>query len=226
MKLTAPIALLIVSGFALISCDGEEKTETAQGIVNASINFHDPHNNWNALNANFIFESKFSFNDSVPEELHININVPANDFKYHNLDRKVNLRYNNDSCEVLKGSGTCGGYSWTKNFYTYVWGLPMKLQDSSTTILPKFTTDTIRNTPVYIVSVNYENENFKFYFNQNTYELKFFGFIKNTGDKHGEFISLSGLQEFNGIKFPKHRRWEKLLTEELIGTNEVLSITN
>lgn len=209
----------------IVGCNSEPKILTAQDIVDASIKFHDPENKWSALNADFVFESKFETNDSVPEELHININVPENGFQYTNLDRKIDITYNQDSCEVLKGTGTCGGFRWTKNFYTYVWGLPMKLKDSATVVKPKYTLDTIQNIPLYVISVPYEKENFKFYFDQKSFEIKFFGFVKNGGLSKGEFIRLSGLYEYEGIKFPKHKRWEDLFNPELIGTNEVLSIS-
>jgi len=212
------ILLLIIT-----SCE-ESKIETAQDIVNASITFHDPENKWKSLNAEFVFQSKFEFNDSVPEELHININVQNNNFRYTNLDRKVDISYSQDSCIVNQGNTNCNSYAWTKNFYTYIWGLPMKLNDPGTTINPNFTLDTIQQIPVYNVSVPYHDENYQFYFHQKTYELKFFQFIKNNETGHGEFITLSEIYEHNGIKFPKHKRWEQLSSRELIGTNEVLSI--
>ncbi|MFT6717105.1 MAG: hypothetical protein ACJA0Q_001756 [Saprospiraceae bacterium] len=230
MKKHLPLLSLLLYAFIVPSCNNSKsetntKPITGEDIVNASIKFHDPEGKWNTLNADFVFESNFSFNDSTPEKLHININVPNNAFRYTNLNRNVDLTYNQDSCEVLKGNATCDGYHWTKNFYTYVWGLPMKLKDPSTVIQQKFNLDTIQQIPLYVVSIPYENENYKFYFDQKNYELKCFSFLKNKGELKGEFIMLSGIHEYDGIKFPKHKRWEHLITKELIGTNEVLSVT-
>ena len=226
MKKYFNLLFLTLTVSILTSCVDKPKVLTAQDILDASIKFHDPENKWKSLNANFVFESKFESNDSVPEELLININVPENGFQYDNLDKKVSIKYNQDNCEVLKGNATCEGYQWTKNFYTYVWGLPMKLNDPATNITTIYGTHTIKKTPVYIVFVSYESEDYKFYIDQKTFELKFFEFIKNDSSMKGEFITLSGIYEYYGIKFPKHKRWDDLYTKELIGTNEVLSITN
>jgi len=98
----------------------EEKPETADQIIEKSIQFHYPENNWNKLNTTFVFNSSFSFNDSIPEELRISIDVPENKFKYNNLDRSVKIKYLKDSCIVLSKNGSCDGYRWTKNLYTFV----------------------------------------------------------------------------------------------------------
>lgn len=204
------------------SCKNEP--QSAQEIIDKAIKFHDPNNQWNSLNAKFLFESSFSFNDSVPEELHLSINNPQNQFTYKNLDRKVEIYYDNDSCEVISADGSCGGYSWTKNFYPYIWGLPMKLKDPGVTPESTWKKDTINGFNVYQVLVNYEAENFKFYFDQKDYQLRAFEFLKNDDSGKGEIIFLKDLFEFNGIKFPAYRKWMEL-NRELIGTNEVKAIT-
>lgn len=223
MKTSSRNFAILICAVLSIQCSSI-KTKTAQDIVEASIKFHDPKNKWANLNAEFLFESKFSFNDSVPEELQVTIDVQKNDFQYHNLDRKVNIQYPQESCIILQGEGTCEGYRWTKNFYTYVWGLPMKLQDSEARIQEGFSSDTINNIPLNVVAVHYENENFKFYFDQKSSELKFFSFIKNNAEKHGEFIELRGLFEYNEIKFPAVKEWRESDSKKLIGTNEVITI--
>lgn len=201
------------------------ETITANSIIERSINFHDPKDNWNKLNATFSFESSFSWNDSIPEELNISIDVPKNEFRYVNLDRKVDIFYPKDSCIVNSKDGSCAGYSWTKNFYTYVWGLPMKLKDPGIKPEEDFVKMTLRGKEVYEVKVNYDAENFKFYFDSKTFQLEFFSFLKNDTSGHGEFIILKDLYEFNGIKFPAHKTWTNLSDTSLIGTNVVTTIT-
>jgi hypothetical protein len=104
----------------------------------------------------------------------------------------MDITYNQDSCQTIQGNTTCAGYQWTKNFYTYTWGLPMKLKDQGTKIKPNFKLDTVQKIPLYVILVPYENENFKFYFDQKTFELKFFGFLKNTTEKKESLLHSQG----------------------------------
>ncbi len=215
------LGLFIFLVAVLSSCNN--KPETAVQIINKSIEFHDPQNEWNNFDATFYFESSFSFNDSIPEEMKITIDVPNNNFTYKNIDREVEIQYLSDSCNLISEKGNCQGYSWTKNFYTYTWGLPMKLKDPNIKPLSKWNLDTINNYPCYAVYVNYEAENFTYYIDQEDFQLRAFKFLKNDESGKGEIIHLEGLQEYNNLQFPEKRTWLQL-NGDTIGTNKVMNI--
>jgi hypothetical protein len=213
--------LIIISFLMLFSCN--KKPETAIQIIDKSIEFHDPENEWENLFATFSFNSSFSFNDSIPEELNITIDNLYNDFTYRNADRKVEIQYTEDSCKLISDNGSCEGYAWTKNFYTYVWGLPMKLKDPNIKPIPEWNLDTINNYPCYAVYVNYEAENFTYYIDQVDFQLRAFQFLKNDNSGKGEIIHLEGLIEYKDFQFPKKRIWLHL-NGDTIGTNEAMYI--
>jgi hypothetical protein len=137
--------LIIILTTMLFSCNS--KPETTAKIIERSINFHDPEKEWASLDATFNFNSSFSFNDSIPEEMNITMDILKNNFTYKNIDRKVEIQYSTDSCKLLSKNGSCDGYAWTKNFYTYIWGLPMKLKDPKVKPLSNWKLDTINNYP-------------------------------------------------------------------------------
>lgn len=217
------VIVLISIAFLNISCSNKPKN--AIELVNKSVAFHDPNNQWNNLDVLFEFKSSFSWNDSIPEQLLLGIDVPNYSLDYLNTDRKLHYIFTQDSCSTLLGSPSCSDFIWAYNFYIYMWGLPMKLNDPNTKIKQDFTMESINNKEAYAIEVNYENEDWRFFFDQNTYQLLGFTFIKKDGSNHGEKVIVSDLFEYNGIKFPKIRTFYKLDNNKYIGENEVVKIT-
>jgi hypothetical protein len=216
---------LILLSFA--SCSETTTTIlTPRKIVENAVKFNDPNNNWKSLHANFSFESAFKHNPFPVENLEIEINVPKNEFRYSNSERDFEAIYKKDTCETISKQGNCNNYAWTKDFYTYVWGLPMKLQDPQTNIISFFTIENINKHPCYKVGVKYPNEDFDFYFKCSNFELLAFSFSKNDSSGHSEFVELKGLYAFNNIKFPETRTWKDNNTQKTLGTNTVKKITS
>lgn len=101
----------------------------------------------------------------------------------------------------------------------------MKLKDPNTKPNEKWQRDTINGFNCYAVGVNYESENYTFYFDQADYQLRAFKFLKNDQSGEGEIIHLQGLYKYNNIRFPQKRTWLHL-NQDTIGVNEVVNITN
>lgn len=217
------ILTLLSSGFLLLACS--QKPHSSKEIINKSVAFHDPGNNWKNFKGKLFFESSFSFNDSVPEALELTFDIANQFFRYQNLDRKVDIIYNKDSCELASANGSCEGYSWTSKFYPFIWGLPMKINDPGVEPEKAFRVTNFNNKTVYEVRVNYTNENYWYYFNIDDYALEGFKFIKNDTTGKGEIIVLKDIEEFMEIRFPQHRTWLHL-DSSLIGTNVLLKAEN
>lgn len=216
------IQILVFTAITLLITACSEAL-TAKKIISNSIQFHDPNLKWTSLNQTLSFDSRFSFNDSVPEEMHLTFNNGSQEFTYNNLDRAVKLHYTPDTCYKKTSNGDCNGYKWTYGFYPFIWGLPMKLEDPGVEPESSFKATTFNNLKVWEVQINYTAENYWFYFDKTNYQLRGFKFIKNDNSKKGEIIVLNNLLEVNGIKFPKHRTWLHL-DSSLIGTNEVIKL--
>ena len=213
---------MTIYALTLISCgfSRDERKLSSDEIILKSISFHDPNSQWNTFYDTMNFESSFSFNDSIPEDLELTFNNKESYFKYFNHDRKVEIEYRPNSCNASPNNSLCGNYSWTYGFYPYIWGLPMKLNDPGIKPEKGFKKTVLNSDSVWEIQVNYEAENFWFYFDEKDYQLKGFKFIKNDSTNHAEIVILKDLKEVNGIKFPKHRTWLNL-DSTLIGTNEL-----
>lgn len=221
MKIRVLEVALLAASLTSCTIKDSKKNISAEEIISNSINFHDPKSSWNSFKATMHFESSFSFNDSIPEDLELSFDNSEAYFNYLNHDRKVNLKYYPDTCIKLTENGDCNGYSWTYGFYPYIWGLPMKLKDPGIKPQKDFCKTVFNNNSVWEVKVHYEAENYWFYFSPSDFQLKGFKFIKNNNPNKGEIVILKGLKEFKGIQFPKHRTWLHL-DSSLIGTNEFL----
>lgn len=214
---------LLISALALISCgiSRSEKKLSSEEIISKSIQFHDPHSHWSKFQATMNFESSFSWNDSIPEHLELTFDNFNNHFNYINHDRKVEIDFHPDSCKGIPQNELCNSYAWTYKFYPYVWGLPMKLKDPGIQPEKGIKKTALKNDSVWEIQVNYEAENFWFYFDDQNYQLRAFKFIKNDTSAHGEIVILDKLQEVQSINFPKHKTWLNL-DSSLIGTNELI----
>lgn len=212
------VLVLLLSSFLLLACD--QNPHSSREIVNKSIAFHDPGNNWKNFKGKLFFESRFSFNDSVPEALELTFDIANQFFRYKNIDRKVDIIYNKDVCELISENGSCDGYSLTSKFYPFIWGLPMKLNEPGVHPEKDFRKTTFNNLSAWEVEVRYTNENYWYYFDVNNYALVGFKFIKNDSSQKGEIVVLKDIDSLNEIKFPKHRTWLNL-DSTLIGTNEL-----
>ena len=211
-----PLVLLTI---LLFNCS-QKRALTAEGILNKSISYHDPNGVWGQFKGTFHFESSFSWNDSIPEALIISIDV-ANDYlRYQNLDRESDYVFHKDECKTLKGSVKCEDQIWIKNFYTYTWGLPMKLKDPGTAIKDTLITREFNNVSCYVLSVDYENEKWNYYMDEESFQLLGFDFIfKNK--KKGETIYLSSERKVGKMRLASKRVWTDYYDGTALGTNEL-----
>ena len=114
-----------------------------------------------------------------------------------------------------------------KNYYTYLYGLHMKLKDDSTIIHQKVEKGNFKGKKYLILKVTYNKgigkDTWYFYFNPKTYAMEVYQFFKEAKDS-GEYILLSGLDIINGVKMPKKRVWyynkdDKYLGTDILSTN-------
>jgi hypothetical protein len=118
---------------------------------------------------------------------------------------------------------TCDRANMYKNYYSYLYGLPMKLKDPGTIIHKQVNLDKFKGEMYLVLKVTYEKEVgediWYFYFNPETYALELYQFFHDEEKNDGEFILLSGLETVNGIKIPKKRDWYYNKNEEYLGTD-------
>lgn len=110
-----------------------------------------------------------------------------------------------------------------RNYYQYLWMLPIKLDDPGTIIHDEISMADFFGTKSLQMKVTYDPEVGKdiwyFYFDPNTYAMVGYRFYKNEAANDGEYILLKGEQESNGVRIPKTRKWYMHKDDKYLGAD-------
>lgn len=226
------ITLLLV--FTIFSTAFSQEL-TGEELLEKAIQYHDPNNNWKDFKETFLVTMTTPNKPKRVSEIKIDL---PNDFfsvkakKEENtteyvLDKKeCSITFNgktNLSEEIKKEHKlSCERANLFKNYYTYLYGLPMKLKDKGTIIDEKVAQKKFKNKDYLVLKVTYEvavgKDTWFFYFNPETYAMQLYQFFKEAKDS-GEYILLSEEETLNGIKIPKVRAWYYNKDDKYLGTD-------
>ena len=118
---------------------------------------------------------------------------------------------------------------WLRNYYLFVWGLPMKLRDPGTIVDPEPVMDSYDGQDALKVRVTYDPEvggdTWYFYFHPETARLIGYRFYHDESANDGEYIHLEGEIANGGLRLPAKRSWFFHQGEEYLGEDEAVSLT-
>ncbi|MCI2229230.1 DUF6503 family protein [Polaribacter sp. MSW13] len=221
--------------FLFISIISFSQEITGDELLEKTIKFHDPNNNWPTFKGELFVTMETPKNgDRVSK---ISINLPQEYFAVSAKRDTIITEYiidknetsfslngdKNPSEEIKKKYGlTAERASLYKNYYTYLYGLPMKLKDEGTIIHQKVERKKFKGKEYLVLKATYNKEVGKdawyFYFDPKTYAMEIYQFFKETKDS-GEYILLSGIETINKIKMPKKRAWYYNKDNTYLGTD-------
>ncbi|WP_190810604.1 DUF6503 family protein [Flagellimonas sp. S3867] len=227
----------IIIGFIfIVSNTNQAQSITSQELLDRAIMFHDPNNQWSKLDDTFQVLMKTP--KSTDRLSIINLNIPREQFTLQVEKDSVSYSYTYDKKDcVIRLNGatniseedhktyrlTCERGSMMRNYYTYLYGLPMKLKDPGSILGKKVLTKTFKGKKYLVLKVNYEEEVGKdvwyFYFDPNTYAMEVYQFYHDETKNDGEYILLKGLEEIQGIQMPKTRAWYYNKDDKYLGTD-------
>lgn len=232
MKKTATFLLLFSVFFSF------SQTLSGDQLLEKSIQFHDPNGNWSTFKGAFLVTMKTP--KSSPRKSFIEIDLPQEHFLVKAIKDGVITQYTVDKgiCRIAVNGNTtpseallkkhklsCERANLYKNYYTYLYGLPMKLKDEGTIIHQKTTIKTLKGKEYLVLKVSYTkevgNDTWYFYFDPKTYAMEAYQFFKEQKEC-GEYILLTGLETIHDIKMPKERAWYYNKDDGYLGT-DVLS---
>ena len=225
------LSLLFISPFNSLSQD-----ITGSELLSNTIKYHDPNNNWESFNGKL--QITMEIPDKSSRESEININLP-NEYFYSKAIKDNNTTefiLDKDDCKILYNGKSdfseeiakdnrlsCERATMYKNYYTYLYGLPMKLKDPGTIIQEKVTLKKFKGKEYLVLKVNYKEgvgkDVWYFYFNPKTYAMEVYQFFHEESKNDGEYILLTGLKNVEGIKMPKNRAWYTNKENKLLGTD-------
>jgi len=196
----------------------------ASEILERSIAHHDPRGLWG--NARFGLGFRETRPDGSERRTRVQFHDVLDSFEIltHRDEAQIEGFLAGDECILtLDGSTefsqedrdkyrlTCERLRWLRNYYTYLWGLPMKLRDPGTRIDPQVTDAWYQDQQVWSVRVTYDesvgSDTWYFYFDQQTYALVGYRFYHDETKRDGEYIVLEGETEAEGMRIPTKRSW-------------------
>ena len=229
------ISITLVSGF--VGLHAQQLTSTE--LLDRAIAFHDPNGIWNTFNGNFKVLMETPNSSDRLSTLSMNHSEQKFKLKVEKDNVSYSYIFDKDTCSTtLNGSEeisdedrkkyrlTCERGKMMRNYYTYLYGLPMKLKDPGTILDPEVNTKTFKGKEYLVLKVNYDEEVGKdvwyFYFDPSTYAMEVYQFYHDESKNDGEYILLKELEDIQGIKMPKIRAWYYNNNDKYLGTDHLV----
>ncbi|REG89048.1 DUF6503 family protein [Winogradskyella sediminis] len=233
--LSISICILFFSGFS--------QDLKPQELLEKAISYHDPNGNWLQFKDTFTVEMTMP---NAPKRTSvITINLPDEYFSvtatkdtvattYTLVKDKCQMQYNGVVLDSLKAADkdmTCDRATLYKNYYSYLYGLPMKLRDPGTNLSDNVEKKRFKGKDYLVLKVTYDdavgNDVWYFYFNPKTYAMEIYQFFKTDDQgkvkpESGEYILLTGETLLNGIKIPKVRAWYYNKEDKYLGADTLI----
>lgn len=222
--------------FFVLAWTGQAQLSPAKALLEKSIAYHDPQGRWSSLKANFTITMETP--NRPLRTTQIEVDFPQQYFKttVEKGGVKTTAIWKAGECtHQLEGSTSftaaqakehglnCERTTKMKNYYTYLYGLPMKLRDPGTQLDPNVYTKTLQGKTYDCLKVTYSQEVGKdtwyFYLDKTTAQLRHYQFFHDEGKNDGEYILLSGEATVEGIKMPKDRAWYTNGDDRYLGTD-------
>ncbi|MFP4844271.1 DUF6503 family protein [Winogradskyella sp. PE311] len=234
--------IVSVVAFA-ITFNSLSQNSKAHQLLEQAIGYHDTNNNWQKFNSEFTVV--MTTPNSPKRTSKISINLPAEYFSVkatrdtvtttYTLNKgKCVMSYNDqvlDSTMAAEKKMTCDRAILYKNYYSYLYGLPMKLKDPGTNLNPIVEKKAFKGKDYLVLKATYDegvgSDVWYFYFNPKTYAMEIYQFFKTDEDGKeksdtGEYILLSEETTVNGIKMPKVRAWYYNKDDKYLGTDTLV----
>ena len=158
--------------------------------------------------------------------------------------RLIEARVNQENCQATLDGATaipdslvtryrlsCEGLSWVRDYYAFLFALPMKITAAGTVLAPAATETTFQGRPVYALRATFDpatgSDTWLLYLDKSTYALVGYRFFHDEAANDGEYIVLKGEASAAGIRLPRERHWytnagDRFLGADIIERYEVL----
>jgi hypothetical protein len=239
MKRISSTSILILNvflGTQLISA----QMPSAQEIVDRSIAYHDPNNNWEGFKGSFTVEMETPSRPLRTSQIHLDFNKSYFKYVVEQADTTTEGVWNKGNCshklndsdrftskEAEKHRLNCDRTTKMKDYYTYLYGLPMKIKDPGTILSEKVEISSFHGEAFYKIRVDYEEgvgkDVWYFYFDTKDFRLRHYQFYHDLSKNDGEYILLSEEEVVQGIKMPKVRAWYMNNDDRYLGTDVLYS---
>ncbi len=197
---------------------------TGSELLQNAIKYHDPDSKWARFHGQIMISAERpGESERITRAV---FNLPAGYFEVaatkdgntvtYKIDKGACTPFLNGSAVISEEDAAthaidCKRGITMKNFYSYLYGLPMKLNDPGTVIDPRVVTREFQGKSYLVLKVGYEPsvgaDTWYFYFDPVTYALQVYQFFHDEAKNDGEYILLQGEELISGMRIPKIRAW-------------------
>lgn len=210
---------------------------TAEQLLNRSIAFHDPDGWWDRVKMDLVIQMETPQNasrlsnvviDNIKGAFHLSMLKEGGLLEWmvdgkDSCDFKVNFAEPISAVEADSLDLTPYRARRWRNYYTFLYGLPMKLKDKGTLVGDEVIETKFMDKNVLALRVTYDESIGKdiwyFYFNPNTYAMIGYRFYHDEAKNDGEYIVLEDMIIEKGLRIPKNRSWYTNTGDRLLGTD-------
>ncbi len=209
---------------------------TGPELLEKSIQYHSPNAEWRYFKAGLhLTETRPNGTD---RKTHVHFNNEESFFELiqkrdghklvHTFEREGCFHKLNGSSKISdadreKHKLNCERTRLLRDYYLYLWGLPMKLADYGTIVHEEVVPTDFQGNEVLAMKVTYDESVGKdiwyFYFDPTSYALVGYRFYHDESKNDGEYITLEGEEIINGVRFPKTRKWYYNKDDKFLGAD-------
>lgn len=210
-------------------------------LLEKTIAYHDPDDNWKSLAVKLTFAAEERNGKTINRV--VEFKEGGNYFGYYGDDgeNQVNQFISDETCtfslnglttiskdDMKKFKLSCERTQRIRNYYVYLYGLPMKLKDEGTKVDKKVTYADFMGVNYLKLRITYDaevgNDIWYFYINPDSYKMEAYQFYHDEEKGDGEYITLEGIVEIDGIKIPKLRKWYTNKEDKFLGADDLAKI--
>jgi len=226
--------------FAAQAAVAGEPVPSAEELLAAAIAHHDPGGVWSS--GAFVLDLEESRPDGGKRITRIVIDNGQGRFEWWSRERETTREgtLGPEGCRLaLNGSSsfteqaaaehrlTCDRLQWVRDYYTFLWGLPMKLRDAGTRLGAVERTE-LDGKPVLGLRVTYDeavgSDVWYHYFDPETAALAGYRFYHDESAGDGEYIFLAGETAGAGLVLPRARAWYTHRGDRHLGTDTLVEL--
>lgn len=194
---------------------------TAETVLKRAIAYHDPDGAWPTLHATFHFDETRPDGRATQSTMELD---NARFFMRVDMGGKESYEITGENCVILSGDKDEKRGLMIRNYFLYLWGLPMKLLDPNTTFASEVGSSEIAGNACDVLRVIYEKDTWYFHIDRESGRMRQYEFYKDDTKAAGEIITLEGEISVGSIRIPQKRNWYKIPGNEYLGTDTLARV--
>lgn len=242
MHVLLRIALPFLMGTILLSSCTTKVT--APFALQQSIAYHDPSTEWATFDDTLRIWATRPEGGFRHSTLHMDVARDIFSIRDSTRHHTVSYQWTPDSCRVLLNGSpdftarerdslhlTCDRLQVLKDYYTFLYGLPMKLTDRGVHLIDTVDRKTFKGKEYAVIEARFADnvgEDVWFiYLNPRSYRMEVYQFFDTDSNgqvlpESGEYVLLEGEFFIGGMNIPETRSWYTNAGDEFLGTDVLI----